>query len=69
METIKINVEGMVCNGCENRIQNSLKMIDGVNKVVADHKKGIVTIKSNSKLDSNQICKKIEELGFNIVNN
>ena len=35
-ETI-IKVEGMVCNGCENRVQNALKNIDGVENVVADH--------------------------------
>ena len=35
-ETI-IKVEGMVCNGCENRVQNALKNIEGVENVVADH--------------------------------
>ena len=33
-ETI-IKVKGMVCNGCENRVQNALKTIDGIEEVIA----------------------------------
>ena len=35
-ETI-INVKGMVCNGCENRVKNALKTIDGVEDVEANY--------------------------------
>ena len=31
MKEIILNVEGMACEGCENRIQNSLKNIEGIN--------------------------------------
>lgn len=30
MKEIIINVEGMACEGCENRIQNAVNNIDGV---------------------------------------
>ncbi len=66
METLIIKVKGMVCNGCENRIQNVLKTIDGVEEVHADYKQGLVTIKTNSKIDKNGIYEKMEDLGFEV---
>ena len=64
-ETI-IKVEGMVCNGCENRVQNALKTIDGIENVVADHNKGTVTITANSSVDEKTMKEKIEDIGFEV---
>lgn len=64
MKELIIKVEGMVCGGCENRIQNALKTIDGVKIVVADHKKGIVTINLKENIEKQIIKEKIEDLGF-----
>lgn len=64
-ETI-IKVEGMVCNGCENRVQNALKTLEGVEKVVANHKNGIVTITSKYEVEENVMKEKIEDLGFEV---
>ena len=64
-ETI-IKVEGMVCNGCENRVQNALKNIDGVENVVADHTTGIVTVTSKNGVSESVIKEKIEDIGFDI---
>lgn len=66
MNTLTIKVKGMVCNGCENRIQNALKKIDGIEEVLADFKKELVTIKTNIELDKNIIDEKIEDLGFEV---
>ena len=44
MKQITIKVKGMVCGGCENRIQNSLKEIKGIQTVEADHNKETVFI-------------------------
>jgi Cu2+-exporting ATPase len=65
-ETI-IKVEGMVCNGCENRVKNALKNISGVEEVIADHTTGIVKVTSNEEVLENTITEKIEDLGFDIV--
>ena len=66
MKEIVINVEGMVCNGCENRVQNALKNIEGVENVVADHTTGIVTVTSKSGVSEGVIKEKIEDIGFEI---
>ncbi len=67
MKEIIIKVQGMVCNGCENRVQNALKNIDGVENVVADHITGTVTITSNNEISENVLEEKIEDLGFEVV--
>ncbi len=64
-ETI-IKVEGMVCNGCENRVQNALKTIDGVESVVANHTDGTVTINSKEEVTENVMKEKIEDIGFQV---
>ena len=66
MEELVINVEGMMCGGCENRVQNALKTIDGVEKVVANHKNGTVTVTLNKPIDVNIIKEKIEDIGYDV---
>ena len=34
----------MVCNGCENRVKNDLKNIEGVENVIVNHESGMVTV-------------------------
>ena len=66
MEEIRLNVNGMVCGGCEKRVVNSLSTIDGVKEVIANHNEGTVAIKSDEKIDRNIIKEKIEDLGFEV---
>ncbi len=64
-ETI-IKVEGMVCNGCENRVQNALKNIDGVEDVVANHTTGTVKVISKNEVEESVLKEKIEDIGFEV---
>lgn len=66
MEEIRLNVNGMVCGGCEKRVVNSLSTIDGVKEVIANHNEGTVVIKSDEKIDRNIIKEKIEDLAFEV---
>jgi len=61
-ETI-INVEGMMCQGCENRIKNSLKIMEGIKEVIANHKEKTVTIVGES-VDIDKVKERIEDIGF-----
>lgn len=65
-ETI-IKVKGMVCNGCENRVQNALKNIEGVKEVLADHNKGTVTVTAEEEVSKTVMEEKIEDIGFEVV--
>ena len=63
---MEFKVEGMMCGGCENRVQNALKAIDGVETVVASHTKGTVTVTLNKEMDKNVIKEKIEDMGYEV---
>lgn len=67
MKEMIINVQGMMCNGCENRVINVLKNIEGVENVLADHTSGKVTITSNKEVSKEVIKEKIEDLGYEII--
>ncbi len=66
MKEIVLNVKGMVCNGCENRVQNALKTIDGVQDVVANHEDGTVRITLNQEVSEDVLKAKIEDIGFQV---
>ena len=67
MKELRIKINGMVCNGCENRVKTALSEISGVESVDANHKTGIVIIKLEENLESAQIKEKIIDLGYEIV--
>lgn len=67
MNEIIIKVNGMVCGGCEKRVENAIKSIKGIKKVVANHTNGTVTILTKEDIGKNQIKEKIEDIGFEIV--
>ena len=67
MEEIILNVEGMMCGGCEKRIENAVANIEGVEKVVANHENGTVIVTASKNIDLGQIKEKIEDIGFKVV--
>ncbi len=66
MKELIIKVEGMVCNGCENRVQNALKTIEGVESVVASHINKTVKVTVKNEVTENVIKEKIEDIGFKV---
>ncbi len=66
MKEIILNVEGMVCTGCEKRVENSLKEIKNVKEVTANHENNKVIIKMEDEADINEIKERIDELGFEV---
>ena len=64
MKDILLHVEGMECTGCENRIQNALKDIDGVKEVVAKHQDGTVSISMEENCSLDDLKEKLSDLGF-----
>ena len=67
MKEIKLKVNGMECNGCENRVINALKNIEGIESVSANHETGIVTITLNKEIEQSLIEETIENLGYEII--
>ena len=67
MKEITIKVNGMVCGGCENRVKNAVSTIEGVEKVEADHNKGIVSVNMKEDISKEIIEEKIQDIGFEVV--
>ena len=66
MNEMIIKVNGMMCEGCENRVKNALSMIEGVESVQANHKDGIVKIISKDIISSELVKERINDMGFEI---
>ena len=67
MKEIKIKVNGMMCQGCENRVKNSLMTIEGIEKVEADYTTGIVIVTSNDNVAKELMEEKIDDIGFEVI--
>lgn len=67
MKKVKIKVNGMECEGCQNRIKNTLEGIKEVKEVNANYKTGIVIITLNEEININKLEEKIEDIGFEVV--
>ncbi len=65
-ETILI-ISGMMCGGCENRVKNAIKNIEGVENVTADHNTGKVTVISNNQVSKEMIKEILEDIGYEVV--
>ncbi len=66
MNEIIIDVEGMMCEGCEKRIVNALGSIDGVVDVSAKHDTGIVKVIAKENVTEDLIKERIEDIGFSV---
>lgn len=66
MKEIILKVEGMVCGGCENRVVNALKTIEGVDKVEASYQSGIVKVEATNNIQKDLLKEKIEDIGFEV---
>lgn len=61
-----LNVSGMMCQGCENRIKNALSSLDTVENVVALHESGKVEFNYTNDEDVTKAIEIIENLGFKV---
>lgn len=64
MKELLIKVDGMHCEGCEKRIQNALKNLKEIKKVIANYKKGTVNIILKKEISEVKIKEVIEDIGF-----
>ena len=67
MKEMNIKVVGMMCAGCENRVQNAVKLLAGVEEVTANHENGLVKVVSDESVTIESVKEAIEDLGFDIV--
>ena len=67
MKQMELNVSGMSCTGCEQRIQTSLSRLDGVVRSKADHRTGLVRVVINpAKANEDAVRASIEQAGYGV---
>lgn len=67
LPTAVVNIEGMMCNHCENRIKKALESIDGIEAAKADFHTGKAEIAYNGELDENAIREAVEDNDYTFV--
>ena len=67
MKETNLIVNGMMCGGCENRVKNVIKNIEGVENVTADHNTGKVIVISNNEVSEEIIKETLEDIGYEVV--
>lgn len=68
MRVVRLNIAGMTCAGCENKVAKVLRAVPGVRKVTADFSSGIVSINTDNEAPpTSSLVQVIEELGYDFV--
>lgn len=65
MKKIKLNISGMTCNNCVNRVETALSELEGVEKVKINLKKETAKIKYDETIqDRDNFKEVVEEAGY-----
>ncbi len=68
MDTVQLQVAGMSCAGCEQRIAKVLGRVDGVRAVTADHSSGRVQVRIGPELaDRAVLAERVEAAGYEVT--
>ena len=65
MEQYTLDVEGMSCTGCEERVTNAAKGVDGVHRVDADHETGAVDVTAEADTED-AVRDSIHDAGYDV---
>jgi copper chaperone len=66
-KTTVLNVKGMTCHHCEMNVENSLKGIENITDVKADHKNSKIEIQYSGEINEKTIKDKIIEAGYEVI--
>lgn len=67
MKTITLNIDGMMCGHCEQRVTAAVLKLDGLVECLASAKENTVRITfDESKVDEEAIKAAIDEIGYDV---
>ncbi|MBN9151176.1 MAG: heavy-metal-associated domain-containing protein [Micrococcales bacterium] len=64
---VTLQVEGMSCTGCEHRIGNTLRRVEGVRGAAADHTTGRVLVRVRPGVEPEALAAKIAAAGYTVT--
>ena len=64
---VKLSVEGMTCEGCENAIKAGVESLEGIAEVESSHEEAFTRVKFDKSVTSlEEITAKITETGYEV---
>ena len=67
-ENVTLQVEGMTCTGCEQRVVKVLRRMDGVREATADHRTGQVRVRFDpAVIDRAALAARIDTAGYQVT--
>lgn len=68
MNELVLNVKGMSCSGCEQRIEQVLRRLAGVQRASADHRSGVVkVVRDERRAGEDAVRQRIEQAGYEVI--
>ncbi|MEV1169084.1 copper ion binding protein [Nonomuraea sp. NPDC049784] len=68
MATATYTVKGMTCGHCVSSVKEEVGEVAGVTSVEVDLAGGLLTVESDSPLDTATIVAAVEEAGYEVAN-
>ena len=62
-----LEVEGMMCEHCEGRVQKALESMNQVEQAKVSHKKGTAVVKLNEEVAEDALKKAVEDQGYKVI--
>ncbi len=67
-ESVTLQVEGMTCTGCEQRLGKALRRVDGVREATADHRTGEVRVRFDPDVtDRAALAAQVHTAGYEVT--
>jgi len=67
MERRTLSVIGMSCDGCEQKVKNALRSLDGVSRIEADHEADTVDVVMDDDVSDTDLTAAIEGAGYDVA--
>ena len=64
-ESLTLDVGGMTCEGCSNRVKSALESIQGVNSADVSHESGIAII-VHQNVSKEIMTSSVQEIGYTV---
>jgi len=62
-----IYIDGMSCNHCKMRVENTLKEMQGITEAVVNLDSKLAEVELTSDVDNAVITEAIDDIGFDVV--
>lgn len=66
-ERVVLEVQGMTCAGCEQRLATAVQRVAGVRSARADHRAGVLEVELGPEADQAAVAARVVEAGYTVT--